>query len=240
MRRSTLNFVVDLVTLLVMFGMIATGLVIRFVLPPGTGGRHGGVGKALWGMGRHDWGDVHFWLSAAIGVLLLIHVALHWAWVCTSVQRIVRGGRSDAAKSSPRTRNLYGVGFLLAIIIAFAGFLWIAWANTVPTVSPDEHKDTSTRPRGTGEKTNDGNQTDPGRHSDDQAQHWGRRTLAEIETEYGVPATFIRERLGLPASAPLDERLGRLSQKTGSRFEPSDVRGIIEEYRESASPRVQE
>ena len=63
MRRNTLNFLVDALTLLAIFVMIATGLVIRFILPPGTGGGHGGAGLLLWGMGRHDWGDVHFWTS---------------------------------------------------------------------------------------------------------------------------------------------------------------------------------
>ena len=71
MRRNTLNFIVDLVSLLVMLGMIATGVVMRFLLPPGTGGRHGdGPVKSLCGLGRHDWGDVHFWLGVAIGVLM--------------------------------------------------------------------------------------------------------------------------------------------------------------------------
>ena len=37
MKRNTLNFVIDAASALTMAGMIATGLVIRFVLPPGSG-----------------------------------------------------------------------------------------------------------------------------------------------------------------------------------------------------------
>ena len=53
MRRNTLNFIVDAVSLLVMFGMIATGLIIRFILPcssskqkPDHGHSHPWMGNA--------------------------------------------------------------------------------------------------------------------------------------------------------------------------------------------------
>ena len=82
MKRNTLNFVIDAASALVMAGMIATGLVIRFVLPPGSGSR-----KEVWGLGRHDWGDVHFWLAAAVGAVIVLHVALHWQWVCVTTLR---------------------------------------------------------------------------------------------------------------------------------------------------------
>ena len=55
-------------------------------------------------------------------------------------------------------------------------------------------------------------------------------TLEALEAKYGVPAAVIRSKLGLPESAPLDERLGRLRDMPGHEFEPSDVREIIDEY----------
>ena len=39
MRRNTVNFLVDLASALIIFGLIATGLLSRFVLPPGSGSR---------------------------------------------------------------------------------------------------------------------------------------------------------------------------------------------------------
>lgn len=58
-RRNTLNFLVDLITLLVMLGVVTTGLLLRWVLPPSS---RGGAGRTLWSWGRHDFGDLHFYL----------------------------------------------------------------------------------------------------------------------------------------------------------------------------------
>ncbi|HUO10433.1 MAG TPA: DUF4405 domain-containing protein, partial [Phycisphaerae bacterium] len=62
MKRNTLNFVMDVVLAVLAAGMIGTGLVMRYILPPGSG-----QWRLLWGLGRHDWGDLHFWLAAGIG-----------------------------------------------------------------------------------------------------------------------------------------------------------------------------
>ena len=73
MRRNTINFLVDAASALVVIGLVATGLLTRFVLPPGSGSW-----RLLWGMGRHDWGDVHFWLAVVGGVCCC------WrTWRCT-------------------------------------------------------------------------------------------------------------------------------------------------------------
>jgi len=76
--------------------------------------------------GRHDWGDLHFWLAMAAGVLLLVHVALHWQWICTTTLRFFRGGAGEHACSGLFGRNIAGVVIVLALIGLFAGFNWIA------------------------------------------------------------------------------------------------------------------
>jgi hypothetical protein len=92
MKRVTLNFIVDFLAFLDFLGIVVTGVIIKFVLPPGSGGRgrgfHGGRGlgagehiRELWSMGRHDWGDVHFYLSVIFIVLILVHIVLHWVWI---------------------------------------------------------------------------------------------------------------------------------------------------------------
>jgi hypothetical protein len=88
-RRMTVNFIVDLAGFIDLLGLIFTGFVIKYVLPPGSGGRgqelHGGQGaghiKSLWSMTRHEWGDVHFYMSVVFIALMLIHLALHWTWI---------------------------------------------------------------------------------------------------------------------------------------------------------------
>ena len=102
MRRATLNFIVDLVGLVNLLLLAATGSVMRWVLPPGSGGGGGygfrggrGPGPAdgqvrqLLGLGRHDWGDVHFILALVFLLLILVHIVLHWTWIKTCTKSIL-------------------------------------------------------------------------------------------------------------------------------------------------------
>jgi phosphotransferase system glucose/maltose/N-acetylglucosamine-specific IIC component len=127
MQRQIPNFVIDTAALLVMLAMLATGFLLKWVLPPGS---RGGQGLQLWGMTRHDWGDVHFWLAVALLVLALVHVALHWAWVCALVARWLGGASSGGSAVSHSRQWLYGVGFLIACCLLVTGFLWMARAQT--------------------------------------------------------------------------------------------------------------
>lgn len=89
MRRSTLNFIIDLVGFVMLLGLIVTGTIMKYVLPPGTGGRgwrlHGGRGgehiKTLLSMSRHDWGDIHFYIAVCFVALMIVHTVLHWGWI---------------------------------------------------------------------------------------------------------------------------------------------------------------
>lgn len=87
----TVNFIVDLAGFIDLLGLIFTGVVIKYILPPGSGGGHGygyrgGRGpsegaRELWSMTRHEWGDIHFYMSVVFVALILIHLALHWTWI---------------------------------------------------------------------------------------------------------------------------------------------------------------
>jgi len=89
MKRTTLNFIIDLASFIVLLGLAITGYIIKFVLPPGTGGRGreltGGRGREeieqLWSMTRHEWGDIHFYLAVLFIVLMTIHIIVHWGWI---------------------------------------------------------------------------------------------------------------------------------------------------------------
>ena len=138
-RRSapmqTVNFITDLVTLLVVLAMVATGLLLRFVLPPGS---RGGQGLQLWGLNRHELGDVHFWLAVAMATLFILHIALHWTWVCAFVSRRMRAEGTAPTSRAGRRRVAYGVSLLLLVIAILGGFLWIASASATRASDSDE------------------------------------------------------------------------------------------------------
>jgi hypothetical protein len=102
MRRMTVNFVVDLISFVNLLLLAVTGAVMKWVLPPGSGGGRGqgfrggrrfGPGvdpvKHLFGLGRHDWGDVHFVLALLFVFLILVHLILHWTWIKTCTRSIL-------------------------------------------------------------------------------------------------------------------------------------------------------
>ena len=76
--RSAVPRVLNALLWLVFCGMAGTGLLLAFRLPPGS---RGGAGLTAMGWGRHDWGDVHTWLSYAFLALITAHLALHWRWL---------------------------------------------------------------------------------------------------------------------------------------------------------------
>lgn len=130
MKRNTLNFVIDGLTLLVLMGVAWTGLLLEFVLPPGSRGR------TLLGSTRHDWGDWHFYLTIALGLLLLVHVALHWQWVCVTVCRVTPGLRGKSAKMTPARRTAAGAVFLAALVAISVGSVLAGRALVEPGAGP--------------------------------------------------------------------------------------------------------
>jgi len=89
MSRATLNFIVDLISFVNLLILAFTGFIIKFILPPGSGGHgrgyRGGRGpgeiKELWSITRHEWGDIHFYLAVLFVVLMAVHTILHWGWI---------------------------------------------------------------------------------------------------------------------------------------------------------------
>ena len=91
LRRPQANFMIDLVTGIVFSAMIGTGLLMKYILPPGS---RGGSGLVWLGQARHFWGDIHFWLAVTFLALVVVHVWLHWSWVKTCWPRFLGSLRS--------------------------------------------------------------------------------------------------------------------------------------------------
>jgi len=98
MKRVTLNFIVDFVSFIVFAGLAFTGFIIKYILPPGSGGYgrgfRGGRGqvediKQLWSMTRHGWGDIHFYLAVGFVALMIVHIILHWSWIKNYIKSLL-------------------------------------------------------------------------------------------------------------------------------------------------------
>ena len=86
MRKSTRNYTVDIIMMLLAAFEAVSGFVLWLVLPRGgegyMGGRGGGSIAAdtfLWS--RDTWLDLHNWVAVALVVVVVLHLVLHWRWI---------------------------------------------------------------------------------------------------------------------------------------------------------------
>ncbi len=200
MTRNMLNFLIDLVTATVMVGMVATGLLIHFVLPAGSGSR-----RFVWGLARHDWGEVHFWLAMAAIAIVALHLALHWQWVCTMTGRVV----GKKAGVGGWTRQVAGVSVIAAMALFCVGVVWIGQRSVIEVARsgwrPTEVQDVAfARPI---EAT--------GLSSESEHLIQGYVTLQEAAKKTGIPLARLRDVLGLTEGVGANDRLGRAVRDQG-------------------------
>ena len=112
-NKPNVNLLIDSCAALAFLGMLTTGYIIRFPLPPGTN-----KDLTLWGLSRHEWGTIHFWTSITLITILLFHLFLHWQWIVSMVQKRLNLG--DASVGTHRTSGLVTIFVFVASFLAFA------------------------------------------------------------------------------------------------------------------------
>jgi len=199
-KRSAVNFLIDVLTFLVFFAKVWTGFLIHYVLPPGGGRGHA---LTLWGMNRHDYGKAHFYLALAMIILIVVHLWLHWSWVCSVLSNMVGASRPKRIR-----RAIYGVTLSLIIGLGTVGSL--LWVKTQVKYAYGEEQ--GRRGNGGAYETNE------------LAYITGRTTLSQAAELAGISVEQLIGELQLPSNVSPDERLGRLKWRYG--FEIEDVRRI--------------
>jgi hypothetical protein len=122
MKRTVDNLHIDMIAAGLMVGMMATAYVLRFPLPPGSN-----KSLVLWGLTRHQWGDIHFWIGTGLLAVVLLHICLHWQWVQISVKRLFSQANARGTRSL-----LSGLTTLVGFILIFALFAWAAENGVKP------------------------------------------------------------------------------------------------------------
>lgn len=83
-------------------------------------------GLSVWGMDRHGWGEIHFWIALTFLAFMVIHFILHWTWIKTKVQGKSKGGHISKTRS----------------IIAIVLILFVLFLLMTPFLSPVEKSGT--------------------------------------------------------------------------------------------------
>ena len=117
--RTLINFWLDTILMLAFVTLAVTAVIVQFVFPPGVAAK----GWLLWGMNYGQWCSLQFAVLCILGFGVVVHVMLHWTWVCgVVVRKLLR--RRDLPDDGIRT--VYGVGLLITLLLAAAIVIGIA------------------------------------------------------------------------------------------------------------------
>jgi len=180
MKRSTLNFTIDGVGFAAFVFMLTSGVLMRYLLPPGSG-----HGRVIWGMDRHEWGDMHSLLAVVFLAVIAAHLVLHWRWILC----VVRGQPSEASGA----RLAIGTAALVALTAV----------AVAPLASTPQSREVGA-----------GGRSRHALEHDNQALR-GSMTLQEVADQSGVPVAHVLRELELPETTSPDARLGRLRRAHG-------------------------
>lgn len=118
MSRTRINFWLDAWLLVNFLAMVWITFVLRFLFPRGTLAS----GWSLWGHGFDDWSNAQFVIMAVFMLSILIHLMLHWTWVCGVITSRMHRPDGKPVRWDDGVRTLVGVG-LIVILLNFLGLL---------------------------------------------------------------------------------------------------------------------
>ena len=117
--RTLVNFWLDSLLLLVFALHSIAAVIVQFVFPPGVAAK----GWTLWSMNYGQWCSLQFFFLSVLAFGILVHVMLHWSWVCGVIARKLLHQR-DLPDDGIRT--VYGVGLLILLLLSGATVVGIA------------------------------------------------------------------------------------------------------------------
>lgn len=116
---AVINFWLDALLMLAFVALSITAVIVQFVFPPGVTAK----GWLLWGMDFGQWCSIQFATLAVLGFGVVVHVMLHWQWVCGVVVRKLLH-RKELPDDGIRT--IYGAGLLIGLLLTGATIVGIA------------------------------------------------------------------------------------------------------------------
>ena len=112
-HQTIINFWLDLTLLITFLVLIWVSVVVRFVLPPAGAAS----GYVLWTLGLSGWMDVQFGVLAVFFFGIILHLMLHWSWVCGVIGgRILRNRDGNKRVLDDGQRTILGVGLMIVLL----------------------------------------------------------------------------------------------------------------------------
>lgn len=109
MKRNDWKYLVDVLLFVDMCSIAAIGLLMGFVIPAGGGQSSS---KYFLGLHRHQWGDLHLYLSLFLLALLVLHIWLNWTW-------IVNTTRSAFGEKWKKALGVLSLAWVIVLIVGW-------------------------------------------------------------------------------------------------------------------------
>jgi len=187
MSRTDWKYLVDTLLFICIVGIALIGFLMGLVIPKGPGASEGA--KYFLGLHRHQWGNIHFYLSIGFVVLVIIHVILSWSWI--------------KGKARQLFKSRWATMLILSTFVSFL-ILFLFWAFFPKQTGAYEDYGVRAGRKAKAEAF----QEDPS-----SILIHGQMTLRDVERVTGVPGGEIARAVGLPAGISLDETLGQLRKR---------------------------
>ncbi len=117
--KSVVNFWLDMILAAVFVALCSVAAVLQFAFPAASLA----AGWTLWGMTYEDVAAVQFGVLCVLAAGIILHVMLHWTWVCGM---LTRGKPEASLRTDDGIRTIVGVGVLIALLHVIGGVLLAA------------------------------------------------------------------------------------------------------------------
>lgn len=90
MKKTDLKYFVDILMFLCIVGIAGIGFLMGFFLAEGPTVRE--QDKYFLNLHRHQWGEIHLYLSLVFTALVILHLLLNWKWVKCKTRVLFKSG----------------------------------------------------------------------------------------------------------------------------------------------------
>lgn len=214
MKKTHWKYLVDTLLFLCIVGIALIGILLGFFIPLGPKAPE--ASKYFLGLHRHQWGNIHLYLSLTFVTLIIIHLILEWAWIKSQARKIFK-------KSWKAMLIVTAVASLLVVFL-----FWLFYPK-IPGAYDDygAKAGRGARVRAVEEHT----YSEPEEYRIGEGSEaiaiTGQMTLQDVENATGIDSHEIISALALPSNIPRDEHLGWLRRRYGFSFQ--EFRDIVAE-----------
>jgi hypothetical protein len=211
MKKTDWQFLVDTLLFICMFGIALIGILLAFFIPEGPSAQPSS--KYFLNLHRHQWGNIHLYLSLTFICLVIIHLTLDWKWIKAKAVKIFKKRWKTALIST----------ILVSIFVIF--IFWISYPKEPGAYEEYGRGEGRGGGRTYSQATDWAQREDLGAQDSSTVTLTGTMTLLDLEKASGIPVSRIAEVLGLPSNVSEKETLGRLRKKYG--FTMIELRDVL-------------